>query len=145
MARGFRYVRNPAPAPAKGRYFSVPGYGSAGRRIRGVSTPGFRYVPNPLFPALVASSVEMVALMGEKADKGAEIAESIAPIGEGVGGHYKDQIHGTSGINNGVAMGRINAWKFTSGFLEFGTSDTPKFAVLRRAVESLGVKFSPSR
>ena len=37
------------------------------------------------------------------------------------------------------AAARVNARKFTSGFIEFGTSDTPPFAILRTSVDATGL------
>jgi len=54
-------------------------------------------------------------------------------------GEYVSQIKGEAGLENGIAVGRVNAYKFTSHWIEYGTSDTPAFAPLRRGAESAGL------
>lgn len=99
-----------------------------------------RFVPNPPGIALLAHTPRMGAAMLAWAEYVADIARSIAPRGEGEGGHYADQIEADGPVTNALGTGaRVNANKFTSHFLEFGTSDTPRFATLRTAVDASGL------
>jgi hypothetical protein len=98
-----------------------------------------RFIPNPLGIALIARTPFMANAMVERADAVAEAAKAIAPEGPGHGGHYRDMIDTAAIVSEGVAGGRVNAWKFTAGFIEFGTSDTPTFAVLRTSCDAAGL------
>jgi hypothetical protein len=83
--------------------------------------------------------------MLERAEEVAGIAKAIAPRGEGKGGHYADMIDAQAGVISGLAGARVNARKFTSGFIEFGTSDTPTFATLRTACDAAGLPLTGGR
>lgn len=98
-----------------------------------------RFVPNMRGIALIARTPQMAAAMVARAGEVRDAAISIAPIGPGEGGHYRDQITADAAVIDGLAGGRVNAWKFTAGFIEFGTSDTPAFAVLRTACDAAGL------
>ena len=100
----------------------------------------FKY--NPAATALLARTVAMVETLGAKADEGAEACRSIAPV---LTGDYRDGIVGESGLVKGMAAGRVNAHDFKSHWIEFGTTDTPTFAVLRRGLESIGLRVSGGR
>lgn len=100
---------------------------------------GIRIIPNPAGIALLARTPFMSAEMLDRADEVAENAKSVAPYGEGEGGHYRDMIRTAPIVAKGVAGARVNAWKFTSGFIEFGTSDTPIFQPLRKGAEMAGL------
>lgn len=98
---------------------------------------GAKFVPNPAGLAAAATMAGM--FMASIAENIAEAAQSIAPVGDSAP-HYKDMIRAEGPVTVEGKLGwRVNAWKYTSGFLEFGTSDTPAFAVLRRASESTGL------
>lgn len=92
--------------------------------------------------ALLARTPQMSAAMLDRAGDIRDVAESIAPVGAGEGGHYKDQITADAAVIAGLAAARVNARKFTSGFIEFGTSDTPAFAPLRNACDGAGVSLA---
>lgn len=103
---------------------------------------------NPNFIPYLKRSPQLLAVLKLRAEEAAERAKAIAPFDPSDSGeHYRDMIEADAGIVNGQVTGRVNANKWTSGFIEFGTqgSDrhhaTPAFAVLRRAVESLGLRF----
>ena len=99
-----------------------------------------RFVPNPKFHELAKRTPEMVATMLHRAENAAEACRSIAPVGDGTSdGHYRDSIEGQAGITNGGAVGRVNAKKFTAGWIEFGTSKMAPMAILRRGTESSGL------
>jgi hypothetical protein len=104
-----------------------------------------RFIPNPLGIALIARTPFMAAAMVDRADEVAETVRQIAPVGPGRGGHYRDQITTAAIVAEGVAGGRVNANKFTSGFIEVGTSDTPAFAPLRTACDANGLTLSGGR
>lgn len=98
-----------------------------------------RFIPNLRGIALIGKTPAMTAAMVARAGEGADAAKAIAPRGAGEGGHYADQI---SADPAGPGAARINAWKFTSGFIEFGTSDTPVFAPLRTGCDAAGLTLS---
>jgi hypothetical protein len=100
----------------------------------------FRY--NPAATAQLASTVAMVATLRAAAEESAESSKAIAPVDTG---EYRDSIWAEAGIVRGFAVGRVIAGKFTAGWLEFGTSDTPTFAPLRRGAEGAGLRFVSSR
>lgn len=105
-----------------------------------------RVVPNPVGIALLARTPFMSNAMMERGNAVAETAASIGPVGDGaVEGHYVDQIKAVPLVALGVAGSRVNAYKFTSGFIEFGTSDTPAFAPLRTACDAVGLTLSGGR
>jgi hypothetical protein len=101
-----------------------------------------KVVPNPLGIALIGRTPLMARAMVERAQGVADTAKAIAPYGEGRGGHYADMIDVAPIVEKMVAGARVNAWKFTSGFIEFGTSDTPTFAPLRTACDAEGLSLS---
>jgi hypothetical protein len=98
-----------------------------------------KFVPNPLGIALIGRTPLMARAMVGRADEVAGIVRTIAPVGPGKGGHYRDMISTGPIVSQGLAGGRVNANKFTSGFIEFGTSDTPTFAPLRTACDAAGL------
>jgi hypothetical protein len=104
-----------------------------------------RFIPNPLGIALIARTPFMANAMLERADAVAETAKEIAPEGPGRDGHYRDMIDTAPIVALGVAGGRVNAWKFTAVFLEFGTSDTPTFATLRTSCDANGLALTGGR
>lgn len=101
-----------------------------------------RFKYNPAATALLARTVAMLEMVSARADSAAEESRAIAPVDTG---EYRDSITSTAGIQKGFAMGRVNAGKFTAGFLEFGTSDTPAFATLRRGAEGSGLHVRGAR
>lgn len=101
-----------------------------------------KFLANPSLEKELGFDEKMVAAMQALADKGAAAAIS---VWEGSGPHpyetgdYVSGISAEAGIENGVAIGRINAYDWKSGFIEFGTSDTPTFAPLRRGADEAGL------
>lgn len=78
----------------------------------------------------------------EKVDEAADAARDFAPV---LTGAYRDSIKSDSvmvmdGINR-KSVYRLLATDFKAGWIEFGTSRMPAFAVLRRAIESVGLHF----
>jgi hypothetical protein len=100
------------------------------------------FIPKPLGIALIARTPFMANAMEERAGEVAAAAKAIAPRGPGKGGHYADMIDTAQIVAEGVAGARVNAWKFTSGFIEFGTSDTPTFAPLRLGCDAAGLSLT---
>lgn len=97
---------------------------------------GVVFVPNLLGQAEAAAAPGMEAAARAAATVIAAKAIALAPFDpEDPDEHYREQIEVDSGIVGGVAFGRVNANDPASGYIEFGTSDTPTFAVLRRAGE----------
>lgn len=92
-----------------------------------------RFVFNPAVIPLLQVNPLLGALLEQRAESVAEEARRIAPYETGA---YRDEIEADSGIENGRFIGRVNANDPASGYIEWGTVDTPTFAVLRR---SLGV------
>jgi hypothetical protein len=105
-----------------------------------------KFVPNPLGIALIARTPLMSAAMVGRANDVAATASAIAPVGDGTpGGHYKDQIAAAPIVERGLAGGRVNAWKFTSGWIEFGNSKVAAHAPLRTACDANGLTLSEGR
>lgn len=102
----------------------------------------FKFVPNPLGIALIARTPLMARAMLDRAGEVAETAASIAPVGPGHGGHYKDEIDTAPIVSGGVAGARVNAHKFTSAWVEFGNSKVSAHAPLRTACDAVGLTLS---
>lgn len=99
-----------------------------------------RYKPNPNLARMLVRTPQMIETLKVRAEEVADAVREIAPVGKSKPGeHYVDQIEAVAGLENGQATGRVNANKFTAGFLEFGTIHNRPFAILRRALESLGL------
>lgn len=90
-----------------------------------------RFVPNPAFPRLIAAGPQMVAGLHSLAEQKADIARSIAPV---LTGAFRDSISAEGGVEGGKAVGRVLSDSPYWVYLEFGTSDTPTFATLRKAL-----------
>ena len=101
----------------------------------------FKFVPDVDVKA-IARTPEMVNHFGGVADL---TAEAVRAAWEASGPHphetgdYIESINGDSGIENGVAAGRVNADDYKAWWLEVGTEDTPPFAPLRRGVDAVGL------
>jgi hypothetical protein len=98
-----------------------------------------RFVPNLRALPILARTPAMGRAMLARAEEVRDVAEEIAPYGEGEGGHYRDQLTADPMVSPLGAGARVNARKFTSIFIEFGTSDTPAFATLRNAATAVGL------
>lgn len=104
---------------------------------------GAKFIPNPL--GLLAASCDPLMLLAlkEVAEEIKAVAQAIAPEDENdvTEGHYKDRIIVPEPeIWGGMGKASVLATKWTSGWIEFGTGGgdrTPRFAVLRRAAESV--------
>ncbi len=98
-----------------------------------------KFIPNPQAAKQLGRQPEMAAAMKIRGEATARNARQIAPVGEGVGGHYRDSIEVEIELVDGVFVSRVVAKKFTARFIEFGTIDTPTFAPLRRGLEMTGL------
>jgi hypothetical protein len=104
-------------SPAFGRYPGLPT-----NLVRGFR---FTYVPNFFGIRTLARSIGVNRALGYKATRIGSVAQRIAPVRTGA---YRDGIV--------VSGNRIMATAAHSRFVEFGTSDTPVFAPLRRAADA---------
>jgi len=96
--------------------------------MAGTGTPGVTYVPNVAVIDAVAAAAGALGV-GLAADEMVEEAKSIAPVDTGA---FQASIHAeVDGLT--AAVGSDIEYAV---YLEFGTSDTPTFATLRRASEA---------
>lgn len=58
---------------------------------------------------------------------------------------YRAMIEAEVGIEGTTLIGRVNAKKFTSHWIEFGTLKTRAYATLRRAAEGTGLRLRAGR
>jgi hypothetical protein len=96
-----------------------------------------KFVPNPLASKLLANTPEMGGFLKLKADAAVEVAQGLAPVESG---DYKDGIKSHSGNYDGDAAASIAGHDYKTLWIELGTSERPAEAVLRRAVESVGIR-----
>ena len=92
------------------------------------------YIPNPDFPRAFAHSEEAKDYAFRKAQEGAALARERAPVATGA---YRDSIEADVVEEDDGWKGRVVAGASYSVYLEFGSSDTPTFATLRRAGEAI--------
>lgn len=104
-----------------------------------MATATVRVVIVPNIGQLVTVTPEFMGVMELAANGIADVAKGLAPVDEG---EYRDSIEGHAEIENGFGTGIVSAAgdpPEQAIYLEFGTSDTPTFATLRRAAESFGL------
>lgn len=93
-----------------------------------------RFVPNPALPKLLQANPILLPLLKIKADLALRRARAIAPVDTGT---FRDSLQVAVGVDDGVARARLfsddDEEKVIA--LEFGTSRTPTFATLRRAID----------
>lgn len=79
----------------------------------------------------------MQAMVRAKADEIMARAEAIAPFDPTQATHYRDAFNVSSGTYGGMrrdrAYGRVENTDAAAMWIEFGTSDTPRFRTLGRA------------
>jgi hypothetical protein len=101
-----------------------------------------KFVYNKSAEPYLLRSPEMVRAMRVIAESAAAGARAAAPVGDGEP-HYVDMIEAVAGGDAKYgALGRVNANKWTSHFIEFGTgppAPTPPFAPLRTGAEAVGL------
>jgi hypothetical protein len=97
------------------------------------------FILNPLVLEEIAHGPEMVHVLGERAETAAALAQATAPVGSGDDPHpgqFRDSIKAASGTDIRGAYGRVLTDDPAGAYIEFGTSDTPAHATIRRAVEA---------
>jgi hypothetical protein len=87
-----------------------------------------KYVPNPAATKQLSVDPMMMAMLAQAAAQGATNARAIAPVETGA---YRDSIHPETEPGRGLVVADIRY----ASFIEFGTSDTQTYAVLRRATD----------
>ena len=92
------------------------------------------YKPNADFDRAFAHSEEARDYALRKAREAAQYARESAPVATGA---YRDSIEADVVEEDDGWKGRVVAGASYSVYLEFGTSDTPTFATLRRAGEAI--------
>jgi len=98
-----------------------------------------RFVKNPRLEEELSQLPGLIQAAHDIAERTAQIARRIAPRGDSPAGeHYTDMIDVEIASEKGRPVVRVVANKDTSVHIEFGTSDTPVFAPLRRAAMSVG-------
>lgn len=103
---------------------------------------------------MAITSPEYLEVMKHYAERGAEIAQSIAPVGDRTHqyngivdepGDYRDSIKGIAVLEDGVPVGIVHSTDFKAWWIEFGTVHQAPMAVLRRAraqlTEEIGGEF----
>lgn len=95
------------------------------------------FVPNRRFPGEWAHSVDARRLAADTADEALRHAKAHAPVRTGAyrASFRADVVETTDGWAGVVASDDEAA-----PFIEYGTSDTPPFATLRRALEATGAR-----
>ena len=104
-----------------------------------------RFKLDPKGLAEFSRSVQFQRWLEDIAREVEAAAKALAPVGEAPPDaenyeHYHDMIHATVAYRDGKFFVRLSAHKYTSHWIEFGTSKMPARAVLRRAVEQLGLQ-----
>lgn len=103
--------------------------------------PLAKFELDPKLIPVLKRSPQILARLGEIAEKVAETVRQNAPVGDSPSGkHYIDMIDVSLGVEHGEVTARVNAHKWTSGFLEFGTSRMSPRAPLRRGLEANGLR-----
>lgn len=101
-----------------------------------------KFIPNPQCIPMIKRSKDLQDSLGSAANKIADTAKSIAPVRTGA---YRDSIEGIDGLEKSEVLGRVIAKDFKAHWIEFGTTDTPTFAVLRKAAELNGYQVRDKR
>lgn len=92
-----------------------------------------RFVPNPRFEQQVSKSREMKRALREATEPALREAQRLAPVDTG---EYRDSLQIVEDAN-GV---RLMSDDDKASYIEFGTSDTPAFAPLRKGTEAAGLR-----
>lgn len=105
-----------------------------------------KFVPNPGGIALIARTPLMSAAMVRRAGAVRDHVKATGPYGPGKeDGHYRDRITADPIVVDGKAGGRVNAWKFTSAWIEFGNSKVQAHAPLRTGCDATGLSLEGGR
>jgi hypothetical protein len=94
-----------------------------------------RFVPNPAAEEQIASSAEMGAAIEHYSEQLADGARDAAPV---LTGAYRNSIQVEMETEGGMVIGVVSANVDYAGWIEFGTSDTPAFAPMRRGIDRVG-------
>ncbi|MGH2651415.1 MAG: HK97 gp10 family phage protein [Actinomycetota bacterium] len=94
-----------------------------------------RFVPNPVGIEALKRSVGVQVVLTALGTALKAAAQSHAPVQTG---KYRDSIEVEDGDLPGTK--RVVAHDFKANWIEFGTVDTPAFAPLRTAADSLGLR-----
>lgn len=100
-----------------------------------MTTTRTRFVPNPMLAQEVLRATMLLDDLQAIAENIAEQAVAIAPEDEG---DYLRSIEAVSGFDARGVMARVNANDWKAALIEFGTTDTPVFAPIRRAADRYG-------
>lgn len=88
----------------------------------------------------------MVRMLAQRAGDVVGYAQTIAPRGNSPeADSYRAQIQAEVGTEGVRTIARVNANKFTSHWIEFGTIRTRAHAVLRRAAALAGLRLTGGR
>jgi len=100
-----------------------------------------RFVLNELGIQEIGLSEGIGLAVEKQALEAATATKNLAPYDElnTTRPHYRDLITVDVGESEGVIIARVNADKFTSVWLEFGTVKMRAFAPLRRGAEAAGL------
>lgn len=98
-----------------------------------------KYLPDHRADELLARDADVGVALTKVAEQIADTVRRIGPRDADADEHYVEMITVDSGLDGSTVVGRVNANKWTSWFIEAGTSDTPTFAPLRHATESVGL------
>lgn len=104
---------------------------------------GTRYVPTPGLETRLARWGPMGALARRTAGRVADRAREIARAEAYDTGDYHDSINVQSGVDEQSRQAAVvvaDDWK--AGFIEFGTSEQPARAPLRRGADAAGVRLT---
>ena len=96
----------------------------------------------PGLEALIGGNAEVKAEVVKAAAKILESANSIVPVDTGA---LQESGHVEVSLRDGHLIARVTYSTEYAVFVEFGTSDTPTFAMLRRGAESAGFSLSKGR
>jgi hypothetical protein len=103
---------------------------------------GSHFVPNPMFEEQLQRATFLIDDMGDMAEKALEGVRSTAPVDTGA---YRDSWQSEAGIGpDGKATGRVYTEDKRANFIEFGTSEYPFGAPMRRGLERAGFKLEDS-
>lgn len=93
-----------------------------------------------------ATRPDLAEVVDDLAADAAALARGEA-YGQGEHGHYADQISGRTDEDRGQVVGYIEARKFTSGWLEYGTVHMDGRHIIERTVRGSGlpVRLAPRR
>lgn len=105
-----------------------------------------KFIIDPTIIPKLATAAEMGVMLGTRATAVANAVRAIAPVGESEADErYIDMIEAVVQLGRKGLIGRVNAHKFTSAFLEFGTIYMAARAPLRRGLESTGLRLVRER